>query len=114
MLCSRRSLNANFNSFLFEFSIQIFDASTNTWKVVDERSHTDFVEKIVEAPRETVIIDDITDITKIKNINDRTEKTTDIIDITNISNKINVEDNRITTTDIENLTTNIESLVSHI
>lgn len=74
--------------FFFNFNLifhQIFDASTNTWKIVNERSHTDFVEKIVETPRERIIIDDITDITKIKNINDRTERITDITDITDIN-----------------------------
>lgn len=74
---------------------QIFDASTNTWKIVNERSHTDFVEKIVETPRETIIIDDVTDITKIRSINDRTERTTDITDVTDINrvkNTINLHE----------------------
>lgn len=70
---------------LLFFHSQIFDATTNTWKIVNERSHTDFVEKIVETPRERIIIDDITDITKIKSINDRTERTTDITDISDIN-----------------------------
>lgn len=70
---------------LLLFHSQIFDATTNTWKIVNERSHTDFVEKIVETPRERIIIDDITDITKIKSINDHTERTTDITDITDIN-----------------------------
>lgn len=53
------------------------------------------MEKIVETPRETIIIDDITDITKIKSINDRTERTTDITDITDINrikNTINLHE----------------------
>lgn len=81
--------------FSFILPFQIFDASTNTWKIVNERSHTDFVEKIIETPRETIIIDDITDITKIKSINDRTERTTDITDITDINrvkNTINLHE----------------------
>lgn len=110
------------NKFLVSFSfflspvsclfVQIFDASTNTWKIVNERSHTDFVEKIVETPRETIIIDDVTDITKIKNINDRTERTTaitDITDVTNINNTINlheIEEN------ITKIVTNENNLVS--
>lgn len=68
---------------------QIYDASTNTWKIVNERSHTDFVEKIVETPHETIIIDDVTDITKIKSINDRTERFTDITDITDVNSVTN-------------------------
>lgn len=62
---------------------------------MNERSHTDFVEKIVETPRETIIIDDITDITKIKSINDRIERTTDITDVTDINhvkNTINLHE----------------------
>lgn len=53
------------------------------------------MEKIVETPRETIIIDDITDITKIKSINDRTERTTDITDVTDINrirNTINLQE----------------------
>lgn len=98
--------------FFFPRPHQIFDASTNTWKIVNERSHTDFVEKIVETPIETIIIDDVTDITKIKNINDRTERTTaitDITDVTNINNTINlheIEEN------ITKIVTNENNLVS--
>lgn len=43
------------------------------------------MEKIVETPHETIIIDDVTDITKIKSINDRTERITDITDITDVN-----------------------------
>lgn len=53
------------------------------------------MEKIVETPRETIIIDDITDITKIRSINDRTERTTDITDVTDINsvkNTINLHE----------------------
>jgi len=31
---------------------QIFDASTNKWKLIDEKQHTDFYEKITEHPVE--------------------------------------------------------------
>lgn len=70
------------------------------------------MEKIVETPVETIIIDDVTDITKIKNINDRTERTTaitDITDVTNINNTINlheIEEN------ITKIVTNENNLVS--
>lgn len=106
------------NKFLVSFfpfhaiCTQIFDASTNTWKIVNERSHTDFVEKIVETPRETIIIDDVTDITKIKNINDRTERTTaitDLTDVTNINNTINLHDIE---ENITKIVTNEKNLVS--
>lgn len=53
------------------------------------------MEKIVETPHETIIIDDITDITKIRSINDRTERTTDITDVTDINrikNTINLHE----------------------
>lgn len=43
----------------------------------------------METPRETIIIDDVTDIMKIKSINDRTERTTDITDITDINSVTN-------------------------
>lgn len=49
---------------------------------MDERSHTDFVEKIIEAPRETVYIEDITD-TNI-NINNISNSWKEINDTTKI------------------------------
>lgn len=76
--------NKYFNNqfLLYNVFLQIFDAATNTWKVVDERSHTDFVEKINEAPKETVYIEDITD-TNI-NINNVTNSYKEINDLTKI------------------------------
>lgn len=97
-------------------ALQIFDASTNTWKIVNERSHTDFVEKIVETPVERIIIDDVTDITKIKNINDRTERTTaitDITDVTNINNTINLHEIEENITKIVTNENNLVSVNSH-
>lgn len=97
------------------FSIlQIFDASTNTWRIVNERSHTDFVEKIVETPRERIIIDDVTDITKIKSINDRTERRTDITDITDINNVQNTYNLYETEENILREITNENVLVSKL
>lgn len=114
------SLTKKFNFlFLCRSSSQIFDASTNTWKIVNERSHTDFVEKIVETPRETIIIDDITDITKIKSINDRIERTTDITDVTDINrvkNTINLhetEENILREVTKENVVVSLNLINSH-
>ena len=67
--------------------------------MVDERTHTDFVEKIVEAPKETIYIDDITDVTIRRNEKDISETRTNIRNTTNIENTINVIDNT------ENVTT---------
>lgn len=53
---------------------------------MDERSHTDFVEKIIEAPRETVYIEDVTD-TNI-NINNVTKSWQETNDRTNIRDDI--------------------------
>lgn len=54
--------------------------------MVDERSHTDFLEKIIEAPRETVYIEDVTD-TNI-NINNVTKSLKEINDVTNIRDNL--------------------------
>lgn len=84
---------------------------------MNERSHTDFVEKIVETPHETIIIDDVTDITKIKSINDRTERTTDITDITDINsvkntyNLVDTEENILREVTKENVL--VSSLLFH-
>lgn len=88
---------------------QIFDACTNTWKVVDERSHTDVQEKIFEQPREKIYIDDYTDITNIRNIHDHRENRTDI---TNIENVTNVYDKRTDITNFEDIRTDVTNLVS--
>lgn len=53
---------------------------------MDERSHTDFLEKIIEAPRETVYIEDVTD-TNI-NINNVTKSWKETNDLTNIRDDI--------------------------
>lgn len=77
-------------TFLFHNHFQIYDANTNSWKIVDKHSHTDFVEKIVEHPRETILIDDITDITNIRNERLFDETRTDISNIKDINNVTNV------------------------
>lgn len=68
---------------------QIYDASTNTWKVVDERTHTDFSEKIVEHPPTIVYVDrdDISETTIRHNEHDHTESLTNISNTTNILNE---------------------------
>lgn len=75
---------------LFYIHFQIYDANTNSWKIVDKHSHTDFVEKIVEHPRETILIDDITDITNIRNERLFDETRTDISNIKDINNITNI------------------------
>lgn len=74
---------------LFNLPSQIYDASTNTWKVVDERTHTDFSEKIVEHPPTIVYVDrdDISETTIRHNEHDHTESLTNISNITNILNE---------------------------
>ncbi|KAG4071742.1 hypothetical protein HA402_011896 [Bradysia odoriphaga] len=69
---------------------KIYDANTNSWKIVDKHSHTDFVEKIVDHPRETILIDDITDITNIRNERHFDETRTDISNIKDINNITNI------------------------
>ncbi|KAJ6626284.1 hypothetical protein Bhyg_16532, partial [Pseudolycoriella hygida] len=73
---------------------KIYDANTKSWKIVDKRSDTDFVEKIVEYPRETILIDDITDITNIRNERLFDETRTDISNIKDINNITNITNKR--------------------
>lgn len=70
--------------------MQIFDASTNTWKIVDERTHTDFSEKIVEHPPNIVYIDrdDINETTIVRNEHDHSESLTNIENVTNVVNLV--------------------------
>lgn len=58
------------NKFLSLILLQVFDASTNKWKLVDEKQHTDVYERIVENPIEEVDLQyrrNITDETNIIN-----------------------------------------------
>ena len=84
--------SANFSPLSF-ISIQIFDASTNKWKLVDEKQHTDVYERIVENPIEDdtpIYRRNITDETNIinnlernmlrENLDERHTKTTDSVD----------------------------------
>lgn len=60
---------------------------------MDERTHTDFSEKIVEHPPQIVYIDDVRDVTILRNEKDVSESQTNILNTTNINNIINVVDN---------------------
>lgn len=75
--------------------------------MVDERTHTDVLEKIVELPKQTIYIDDVTDIEKITNIHDITENQTDISDITKRKNLTSITSEDITNVIIDKDTTNI-------
>lgn len=44
--------------------MQIYDASINDWRVLDEKTRTDVIEKIVEVPKKIVYIDDYMEIQK--------------------------------------------------
>lgn len=44
------------------YLIQIYDASINDWRVLDEKTRTDVIEKIVEVPKKIVYIDDYVEI----------------------------------------------------
>lgn len=55
----------NFSFFSRFLSLQIFDASTNKWKLVDEKQHTDVYEKITE-------MDEKEDLKFRRNITDET------------------------------------------
>lgn len=71
---------------------KIFDASTNKWKLVDEKQHTDVYERIVEKPAEEDLLyrRNITDETNIINnlernslqekLNEKHTRTTDSVD----------------------------------
>lgn len=101
----------NYIYFFFQIFFQIFDASTNTWKVMDERTQTDVTEKIIELPPKIVYIDDIVDVTNIKHINDHTTNLTDISNVTNIKNVTNIIDERTNITNIHNIE-DIKNVVS--
>lgn len=104
--------------------MQIFDASTNSWKVVNEQTHTDFVEKICEQPRPRE--KRITDITLLRDEKNFTDTQTNISNISNtessrqyIKNQINIleinEDDNITRHSnlVENDQKNVTNLVSN-
>lgn len=57
----------------FITSFQIFDASTNKWKLIDEKQHTDVYEKIIEHPHNEDLLyrRNITDETNIINNSER-------------------------------------------
>lgn len=76
---------------------------------MDERTHTDFSEKIVEHPPQIVYIDDVRDVTILRNEKDFTDTQTNISNTTNINNIINVVDNVTNVKNIENNQTNINN-----
>lgn len=55
------------------FLLQIYDASINDWRVLDEKTRTDVIEKIVEAPKKTVYIDEYVEIEKNSKILEENE-----------------------------------------
>lgn len=59
-----------------EFFLQIFDASINDWRVLDEKVHTDVIEKIVEAPKKTIYVDEFVEIEKNTSISENNENIT--------------------------------------
>lgn len=69
---------------------------------MDERTHTDFSEKIVEHPPQIVYIDDVRDVTILRNEKDFTDTQTNISNTTNINNIINVVDKVTNVRNIEN------------
>lgn len=85
---------------------QIFDASTNSWKVVNEQTHTDFMEKICEQPREKA--KRITDITLLRDEKNFSDTQTNILNISNNETSSNSIENQINITEInENVTENM-------
>lgn len=44
------------------YPTKIYDASINDWRVLDEKTRTDVLEKIVEVPKKIVYIDDYVEI----------------------------------------------------
>lgn len=79
-------------NFFSSSSFQIFDAATNKWKLIDEKQHTDFYEKIIEQSVEDDLLyrRNITDETNIinnternlleENLREKHIKTTDSVD----------------------------------
>lgn len=99
------------NNIIIKFSSQIFDATSNTWRVVDEKTRTDVLEKIVEGPTvsTTVYEDEIIDIRNVKNVTNINENVTNLTDVTKIKNVRNINNETIdlideTITDINRVT----------
>lgn len=90
--------------------MQIFDATSNTWRVVDEKTRTDVLEKIVEGPNvsTTVYIDDIIDVRNVKNVTNINENVTNLTDVTNIKNIRNI--NKETIDRIDEVITDINKI----
>lgn len=67
--------------------LQIFDATTNTWRVIDEKTSTDVLERIIQGPQRTkdIYVQNITDIDKYKSVKDSTETNIDISNRTDIT-----------------------------
>lgn len=86
------SFTNNFTFFSCFLPLQIFDASTNKWKLVDEKQHTDFYEKTTEMDEKEDLKfrRNITDETNIINnternllqekLNEKHTRTTDSVD----------------------------------
>lgn len=97
--------------FFFVFPFKIFDASTNKWKLVDEKQHTDVYEKIIERPTEEDLLyrRNITDETNIINnlernllqekLDEKHTRTTDSVDYLRSDHLI---DESIATSDLVN------------
>lgn len=88
--CLGRVIHKQF--FILLSFLQIFDASTNKWKLVDEKQHTDVYEKITEMDEKEDLKfrRNITDETNIinnternllqENLNEKHTRTTDLVD----------------------------------
>lgn len=69
-------IGAGIFSLMSSFVVQIFDASINDWRVLDEKVHTDVIEKIVEAPKKTIYVDEFVEIEKNTSISENNENIT--------------------------------------
>lgn len=107
-------LQYNNENILLEFYFsyfKIFDASTNKWKLIDEKQHTDVYEKIIEHPVEEDLLyrRNILDETNItnnternlfeENLREKHTKTTDSVDYIRSDHLI---DESISASDIAN------------
>lgn len=75
--------------------------------MVDEKTRTDVLEKIVERPvaSTTIYVDDIIDVRNVKNVTNINENLTNVTDVTNIKNIRNI--NQETIDQIDKVTTDI-------
>lgn len=70
--------------------MQIYDASINDWRVLDEKTRTDVIEKIVEVPKKIVYIDDFMEIEKNRQSLENDENIEYILNKTARKNNIDI------------------------